>query len=132
MSDLEILARTVEGEGEGEPFDGKVAIAWTARNRLNRRSWYGRTIADVCQKPEQYSCWNEGAGGRISRITSVTLDEPSFRDSMAASAGVLLDMIADPTHGATHYHTKSVSPNWAKGREPCAVIGNHLFFNDIP
>ena len=33
--------------------------------------------------------------------------------------------------GTTHYHATSITPPWAVGREPSAIIGNHLFYNDV-
>jgi spore germination cell wall hydrolase CwlJ-like protein len=34
---------------------------------------------------------------------------------------------------ATHYHARWMRdpPRWARGKAPCATIGQHLFFNDI-
>jgi spore germination cell wall hydrolase CwlJ-like protein len=32
------------------------------------------------------------------------------------------------TEGATHYHTKSVRPNWARVYPRTAVIGYHVFY----
>ena len=141
MTDLEILARTVFGEAEGESFAGKLAVAWSVQNRVDAKSWYGATIAGVCHKPMQYSCWNEGA--RRPRVLSVTLDEPAFRDSVAAAAAVICALAPDPTEGATHYLTRAayerhqaVGPRspatWSYGLKPCAEIGGHLFFNDVP
>ena len=44
---------------------------------------------------------------------------------------VIRGLLPDPTGGATHYHTKGVAPDWSRGKMPSAVIGDHLFFNDI-
>jgi spore germination cell wall hydrolase CwlJ-like protein len=35
------------------------------------------------------------------------------------------------TKGATHYHADSITPYWAKGERPSAVIGHHLFYKII-
>ncbi|MFR2533048.1 MAG: cell wall hydrolase, partial [Alphaproteobacteria bacterium] len=40
-------------------------------------------------------------------------------------------LLEDKTNGATHYHTRHVWPDWAKGKIPCAEIGRHFFYNDI-
>ena len=32
------------------------------------------------------------------------------------------------THGATHYHTRSVSPSWARVFPRTAAIGYHYFY----
>lgn len=57
--DIDILARTIYGEARGEPWEGKIAVAWVVRNRAERGGWWGDTIREVCLKPWQFSCWNE-------------------------------------------------------------------------
>lgn len=39
----------------------------------------------------------------------------------------------DPTYGATHFYApaKIPKPDWAIGKTPCVIIGNHHFFNNI-
>ena len=37
----------------------------------------------------------------------------------------------DETKGATHYHTQDIHPYWAKDKDPCYVVGNHVFYNNI-
>lgn len=137
MSDLsiDILAKTVFGEARGETVAGQEAVASVILNRVafsqkRGRYWWGNTIAEVCQKPKQFSCWN--------------LDDPNYklllrvneenygycickRIAMRAIAGLL----ADVTSGATHYHTRNVRPKWSIGKIPCFEIGNHIFYNDI-
>ena len=43
---------------------------------------------------------------------------------------VLRDDLSDPTGGADHYCTTKIAKytNWAKGRTPIKVIGNHSFY----
>ena len=57
--DLEIGWRTVYGEARGEPWEGKVAVAWVLRNRLERTDggWRRDTsLAGLCRGPYQFSC----------------------------------------------------------------------------
>lgn len=63
--DLNILSLTVYGEARGESDAGKLAVAWTARNRAEadlhrdgRPDWWGEGVAGVCLKSWQFSCWN--------------------------------------------------------------------------
>ena len=60
--DRDVLARTIWGEARGESSAGKVAVAWTIRNRVfdgKEKSWWGEGYAGVCQAPWQFSCWNK-------------------------------------------------------------------------
>ena len=37
--DLNILTLTIYGEARGEPHEGKVGVAWSARNRATADLW---------------------------------------------------------------------------------------------
>ena len=132
MNDLEIMAKTVYGEARGEAHEGRVAVAQTILNRLLADTWYGDTLAEVCLKPFQFSCWNEDDPNLV-KLTDLSLARSSiFAECMIACLDALRSATDhDPTNGATHYHTKSISPYWAMGKNTCAEIGNHLFYNDV-
>lgn len=58
--DIDILARTIYGEARGEKTAGKKAVACVIMNRYKAKKWFsGKTIAETCQKPWQFSCWNK-------------------------------------------------------------------------
>lgn len=125
--DLDTMARTVFGEARGESDAGKIAVAHVILNRAKvpGKTWWGDTIAEVCHKPWQFSCWNPGDPNREA-VEAVTLDDPVFRACVRACLAALDG--ADPTGGATHYHVRGLSAKWARGKTPCATIGNHLFY----
>jgi hypothetical protein len=138
VDDHYLLARTIYGEARGESFEGKVAVAWVVVNRLNADSarldrLYGNDIGDICTKPLQFSCWH-WKDPNYKLLQAAKLDtDPAFRACLGAACSVLAEAVPDPTSGATHYYAASLKtpPAWAKGKEPCATIGKHLFFNDI-
>lgn len=130
MNDIEAVSRTVYGEARGEPFAGKLAVAWVIKNRASKGGWWGSTPSTVCLKPYQFSCWNANDPNR-RKIESVKPDNEGFRQSVLAAALVLGDMEPDPTDGATHYHVADLDPKWAAGKEPVKKIGNHVFYKDI-
>ena len=58
--DIDILARTIYGEARGETDEGKRAVGLCILNRYRSNKWFaGNTIAETCQKPWQFSCWNK-------------------------------------------------------------------------
>ena len=66
-SDMELYAATVFLEAEGEPEEGKVAVAWVIRNRIDAKT---TTIREIALAPWQFSCWNpDYAGQRKVRLT---------------------------------------------------------------
>lgn len=125
--DLDILARTIYGEARGEDWEGKIAVGHVVLNRAIRRD---TSAAHEAQRPWQFSCWNHNDPNR-AKLLAVTEADAAFRECLRAAEAVLTGAEPDPTEGATHYHTPAVSPFWSRGKEPCAVIGGHLFFNDI-
>ena len=127
--DVDILARTIWGEARGEKMPGRIAVGLVIINRYNSGKWYaGDTIAQTCQKPWQFSCWNKN-DPNYKKIMAIT--EAILRPYWELAEKLINDEHSDITNGATHYHTKSCHPAWAKGKLPCAIIGNHIFYKGI-
>ncbi|HEX7005577.1 MAG TPA: cell wall hydrolase [Alphaproteobacteria bacterium] len=127
--DVEVAARTLYGEARGQPLEGIVAVANVIVNRW-RRGGYGATPADVCLRPWQFSCWNARDPNRAV-IERVRPGDFVFDVCRLVASLAVRGLLPDPTGGATHYHTRSVAPDWSRGKTPSAVIGDHLFFTDI-
>ncbi len=139
MTDTEkekdILAKTIYGEARGEKISGMEAVASVVLNRVNfacrrKKYWWGNNVAEVCQKPRQFSCWNKD-DPNFALLQKIKPEDISFSICKRVAARALSGKIADKTCGATHYHTRNVNPRWAFGKIPCAEIGNHVFYNDI-
>ena len=128
--DIDTLARTIWGEARGESLKGKIAVAHVVLNRVNAKSWWGRTIHAVCRKKWQFSAWNEGDPNR-SLMGRVSAGDERFRDCLYSAVGAIQGHLKDPTKGSCHYHTKSVAPRWSRGKRPAVTIGAHRFYNDI-
>lgn len=127
--DVDILARTIYGEARGESKQGQMAVALVIINRYQSQKWFaGKTIADTCLKARQFSCWNSD-DPNCEKIKNLTLDQlrPYYEVAQTAISGECIDI----TNGATHYHAKKINPVWARGKKPCAVIGNHIFYKNI-
>ena len=137
-ADADVLARTLWGEARGEGSEGMRAVAHVVLNRTARQTYWGKTIAEVCRKPWQFSCWNLN-DPNLRKLLAVDTQDPLFREALRIAAALLSDMRGlirhdeDPTNGATYYHTRALFPlpAWALGHSPCARIGSHLFYNDI-
>jgi spore germination cell wall hydrolase CwlJ-like protein len=127
---IDLLARTLWGEARGEDMAGLEAVAAVIINRTKRGPgyWWGSTIEEVCQSPFQFSCWNKSDPNRV-QLLAVTVADPAFAKCLEVARRAVNGQLADTTSGATHYHTSMVNPAWKT--RPCAVIGNHLFYNDV-
>jgi len=133
MSDLEILARTIEAEAGGESKTGKLAVGAVIQNRVDKQSWMGKDIKSVILKPGQFSPWNSYtnyAGGEQGKAMLTAARKPS-KESYEAAQKILSGLYKDPTGGATHFVNPKVGskPSWYKKFKKHGVdkIGQHEF-----
>jgi N-acetylmuramoyl-L-alanine amidase len=143
FDDLDVMARTVYGEARGEIEAGKIAVAWVIRNRASKANEYrlarakphplfgDGTIRAACQWPSQFSCWNKNDPMQPKLIAARTAQ---LAECLQAAYGVLIGEFPDPTGAALHYYAASMPepPKWAASLAPCAAIGAHRFFNNVP
>lgn len=130
--DIDILARTIWGEARGESVRGMEAVAAVILNRARISDakggfWWGRGIAEICQKPFQFSCWNPNDPNR-NKLLSVGADDRHFAIALRIATRAVRGALGDPTGGAEHYHARAILPDWARGRERSAAIGGHIFY----
>lgn len=136
--DVDVVARTLWGEARGEGRQGMEAVAWVIRNRVEtdigndgKPDWWGEGYEGVCKAPMQFSCWNADDPNR-EKLPTLHEGMETFREAKAIARSVMLGLVPDPTGGATHYHTKAVSPPWSKSPKvvKTAEIGRHTFFRE--
>ena len=129
LADLLVFAETIYGEARGSSRLGKRAVAHVMLNRwrdpTRRRD---HSLAATCLRWRQFSAWNKGDPNR-AKMQETTVDDRVFRWCFVAALEAI-DGI-DPTSGATHYHTRAVSPKWARGETPCFETRHHLFYNSV-
>lgn len=124
--ELECLAEALYFEARGETVKGQFAVAQVILNRVKSE----RFPASAC------GVINQGTGKKYQCQFTYTCDghkevinEPQAYERVSKVARAALDGVApDVTKGATHYHTKAVSPRWAKVYTKTANIGTHIFY----
>ena len=117
-----LAIETIMLEARGESLDGQIAVGEVIRNRAFKAS---RTFEQVVMAPRQFSAWNSPLEAKRS------LSLMSGKTWQVASKAWEASKGSFKARGATHYHTVDIMPYWAKGHTPCAIIGNHRFYNDI-
>ena len=130
---LALYAATIFLEAEGETDEGKIAVAWVIRNRMDE---YKKDIHGIILMPKQFSCWNEDYEGlRKARLTSP-------KDRIVFEAGIR-KLLQDPTDGSCHYLNIELTkktrkdgtlPSWAAKAlllDPGIKIGRHTFLNNV-
>lgn len=130
MEDSEnvLLARLILGEAVGCSKIEKIAVAYTA---INRMKW-GNDLKRVILEPYQYSCFNEGTDSSKFLKNPLKYDADEFMDSLVLSKEILQGKYKDPAKGATHYFNpkKVKTPSWAKSMKKIGKIQNscHIFY----
>ena len=122
----ECLAEALYFEARGETIRGMFAVGEVILNRVDSDA-YPDTLCGVI---------NQGTGRRYACQFTYTCDgnpevisEPRAWERVGKVAAILLDGAPRAlTGGATHYHTKAVSPSWAKRFPRTAAIGSHYFY----
>lgn len=125
-SEVDVMARTIWGEAQGEGFLGMRAAAHVINNRKNSEDWPD-TIELVCKQPYQFSVWNDN-DPNLSKIEDVEDGDVLFDMAQAISERVLSGYDTDITGGADHYHAVYVDPDWADDDKITARIGLHIFY----
>jgi spore germination cell wall hydrolase CwlJ-like protein len=120
------LSEALYFEARGESVRGLFAVAEVILNRVDSAS-YPSSICGVI---------NQGTGRKFACQFTYTCDgraelinEPAAFVRVGKVARALMDGAPrDLTSGATHYHTRAVSPNWSRRFPRTASIGSHYFY----
>jgi spore germination cell wall hydrolase CwlJ-like protein len=120
------LSEALYFEARGETVKGQFAVAEVILNRVDSPR-YPNSICGVI---------NQGTGAKYACQFTYTCDgraeiiaEPRAFERVGKIASIMKHGAKRPlTKGATHYHTRSVSPNWARVFPRTAAIGVHYFY----
>lgn len=128
IADQFLLGLTIFREAAGEPYLGKLAVGWVARNRAESPGWWGESLYEVLTRREQFSSISHL--GDPMTVRWPRLDDGVFLSCLQAAQDVMNSRAPDPTGGCDHYCTAAVQSktSWAKDRKPDYAVGNHLFF----
>lgn len=134
-ANISTLARTLWGEARGEGYQGQQAVANVVMNRValcEQHEHFGiGTIASACRAPWQFSAWNPG-NPNLKPMLAADLTDPIFKQCWDIATLAANNQLPDITNGATYYKVIGTYAEWAEGQTPCAVIGKHEFYKDIP
>ncbi|WP_417728065.1 cell wall hydrolase [Roseovarius sp.] len=120
------LAEALYFEARGESVKGQFAVAEVIMNRVDDSN-YPDTICGVI---------HQGTGRKYQCQFTYTCDghadviaEREAFETVGKVARLMVDGAPRSlTSGATHYHTRSVSPRWARQFPRTASIGVHHFY----
>lgn len=115
-SEAQLLARCVNGEARGEPYDGQVAVAAVILNRVKHEA-FPNTINGVIYQPGAFTAVTDGQINVPIDVNSTVYK--ACQDALNGS---------DPSGGAIYYYNPAKTTNkWIYSRQVVKTIGNHRF-----
>ena len=115
-SDLQLMARAINGEARGEPYEGQVAVGAVILNRV-KSSKFPNTIAGVIYQ-----------SGAFTAVADGQINVPIAQGSTVLKAAQDAMNGWDPTGGAIYYFNPATATNkWIWSRPLIKTIGKHRF-----
>ena len=115
-SDIQLMARAINGEARGEPYEGQVAVGAVILNRV-KSSQFPNTVSGVIYQSGAFTAVSDG---QIN--VSIAEDSSVYKAARDAMNGW------DPTGGCIYYFNPNTATNkWIWSRPLVKVIGKHRF-----
>lgn len=122
-----VVASVLMAEAWSEGRKGMTAVAEVIRKRADK---WGISPLAVVKKVRHFSCLNSVSP---SMLIEKFHRKPDFKIALEIARTTYNSPQKLPgfARGATHFHDHSVTPYWAAGKKPVAIIGT-LFFYRLP
>ena len=115
-SDMQLMARAINGEARGEPYEGQVAVGAVILNRV-KSSQFPNTIAGVIYQK-----------GAFTAVSDGQINQPIAENSIVYKAARDAMNGWDPTGGCIYYFNPATATNkWIWSRPLVKIIGKHRF-----
>lgn len=116
ISDIQLMARAINGEARGEPYEGQVAVGSVILNRV-KSSQFPNTIAGVIYQT-----------GAFTAVSDGQINSPIGEGSTVYKAAQDAMNGWDPTGGCIYYFNPNTATNqWIWSRPLVKTIGKHRF-----
>jgi N-acetylmuramoyl-L-alanine amidase len=116
ISDIQLLARAINGEARGEPYEGQVAVGAVILNRV-KSSNFPNTISGVIYQP-----------GAFTAVSDGQINVPIDPNSSVVKAAQDAMNGWDPTYGCIYYwNPATATSKWIWSRQIVITIGKHNF-----
>jgi N-acetylmuramoyl-L-alanine amidase len=129
IQELTCLALNVYHEARGEPLVGQYAVAEVTMNRVVSRR-YPDTICDVVyeQRWDRIRRRYVGAFSWTELDSTEELRTKEWSRALKVAEAVYDEREKPMLQGALFYHARTIRPSWARGKQPVARIGAHVFY----
>lgn len=115
-SDIQLMARAINGEARGEPYEGQVAVGAVILNRV-KDSRFPNSISGVIYQ-----------SGAFTAVADGQINQPIAEGSTVYKAAQDAQNGWDPTGGCVYYFNPATATNkWIWSRPLVKTIGKHRF-----
>jgi len=115
--EVDLLARLITAEADGEPYEGKVAVGAVVLNRLTSTD-FPNSISDVIYE------YGDGTY-QFEPVMNGWIERPASAESIKAAWDALKGW--DPTNGAVYFFATYVDNPWLWARTLSKIIGDVAF-----
>lgn len=116
-SDLDLLARLINAEAQGEPYKAKVAVGAVVVNRVKSSDWPNSIRDVIYQKINGYY--------QFSPVLNGWINNPATAETRQAAIDALKGI--DPTNGAQFYFDDSTKNTWLWSKPIALRVDNMVF-----
>lgn len=116
-SDLDLLARLISSEAQGESYQAQVAVGAVVLNRVKHHDFPNTIAGVIYDKSHGYYQFTPVLNGYINR--------PATESSKKAAQDAVNGW--DPTNGAVYFFESDVSNSWLQSKPFAARIGAFTF-----
>lgn len=117
QSDIDLLARLIYAEAQGEPYNAQVAVGAVVVNRL-KDPRFPKTISTVIYE-------KDGSYYQFTPVLNGWINKPASSEAVTAAIDALTG--TDPTNGAVYYYDTSATNTWLLSK-PVALKIDKLVF----
>jgi N-acetylmuramoyl-L-alanine amidase len=117
QSDVDLLARLINAEAGGEPYNAKVEVGAVVLNRL-KDSRFPKSISAVIYE-------KNGPYYQFTPVLNGYINNPASADSVTAAYAALKG--TDPTNGALYYFDDSTTNAWLWSKPVSIIIDKMVF-----
>ena len=114
---MDLLARLITAEAQGEPYEAKVAVGAVVINRVQSGVWANTIEAVIYQRINGYYQFTPVQNGWINKPA----ESESIKAAQAALSG------ADPTNGAQFYYDDKATNAWILAKPVSVKIGHMIY-----
>jgi len=116
-SDLDLLARLITAEAQGEPYEAQVAVGAVVMNRVKSSDWPNTVKGVIYQEIGGYY--------QFTPVVNGWIDKPAEPECIKAAKEAMSG--ADPTRGSQFYYDDKVTNQWILAKTVSVQFGHMIF-----